>query len=132
MMKSRTERGRIRKKKTGATKQSRLEGKKKRRKERRKDGKTGTEDRKEREDERARQSLHALVQVRVSMVTSAGYQKIEAPSVCLHSALPLPIRKHHLSHDTAHNFIPALYYAVCLAGAPCASNSSKNLFKNTV
>lgn len=84
------------------------------------------------EVERAWQSLHALVQVRVSMVTSAGYQKIEAPFVCLHSALPLLIRKHHLSHDTAHNFIPALYYAVCLAGAPCASNSSKNLFKNTI
>lgn len=31
----------------------------------------------------------ALVQDGVSMVTSAGYQKIEVPSVCLHSALPI-------------------------------------------
>lgn len=54
--------------------------------------------------EGAQQSL-ALVQNGVSMVTSAGYQKIEAPSVCLHSALPLPIQKHHLSSLSAHNFI---------------------------
>lgn len=32
---------------------------------------------------------HALVQNGVSMVTSAGYQKIEAPSVCLNSLLPI-------------------------------------------
>lgn len=32
---------------------------------------------------------HALVQNGVSMVTSAGYQKIEAPSVCLNSPLPI-------------------------------------------
>lgn len=35
----------------------------------------------------------ALVQEGVSMVTSAGYQKIEVSSVCLRSALPLPIQK---------------------------------------
>lgn len=58
----------------------------------------------ERKVEGARRS-HALVQNGVSMATSAGYQKIEAPSVCLRSALPLPIQKHHLSPPSEHNFI---------------------------
>lgn len=57
------------------------------------------------------------------MVTSAGYQKIEAPSVCLRSALPLSIQKHNTIYILLQQTISyvALYFAVCLVSVVCAS-----------
>lgn len=60
--------------------------------------------------EKGRQSVLTRVPDGVSMVTSDSYQKIEAPSVSLHSTLPAP--KTHSSPTSAHNFISALYSKV--------------------
>ena len=74
-----------------------------------------------------RQSLHALVQDGVSMVTSAGYQKIEAPTVCLHSTLPQPLNTIYLlQHIIA-------YLAICqfCHVSVVFASKQKNVFKNS-
>lgn len=60
-----------------------------------------------------RQSVCALEQDAVSMVTSAGYQEIEALSVCLYSSLALSIQKHNSIHFILQPTVSyvALYFA---------------------
>lgn len=104
--------------KAGVEKQGRKKGRRKDR---------VIEDKKERERKiEGGWRSHALVQDGVSMVTSAGYQKIEAPSVCLRSALPLPIQKRHLSPPSAHNFIFRSLFTVYPVTAVQGSYRSKN------
>lgn len=67
------------------------------------------------EEGRNRQAITVVLDG-VSMVTSAGYQKIEAPSVCLHSAPLLAIQKRKVIF--LFFFLPTILYVALYFAVP--------------